>query len=225
MNTGKYINKLSEYMIYKKYSECSLKTYISNITLFLESFQGIATKPTEISRKDIIEFLSEIQSPNTHKSYLSAIKLFYKKIINQPEKLKRIEQPIINRKLPIVFTHGEVQKMFNVCDNLKHKIILSLLYGCGLRRTELLNLKWEHINRNAMILNVVSGKGKKDRQVDLPENIIPLLEKYYMKYNGIDIGYIQNSAGHKHTDTSRLYIQLSHNVVKNAVSPLNNIKL
>lgn len=43
--------------------------------------------------------------------------------------------------------------------------------------------------------------------------------------NGIDVGYIQNSAGHEKTDTSRLYIQLSHNVVKKAVSPLNNLNI
>ena len=72
--------------------------------------------------------------------------------------------------------------MFNACENTKHKVILSLLYACGLRVSELLNLRWEHIDRSRMIINIIAAKGKKDRQVMLPESLIPLLEKYYFDY-------------------------------------------
>lgn len=72
--------------------------------------------------------------------------------------------------------------MFDVCENLKHKVILSLLYSCGLRVSELINLKWKHIDRSRMIINIIAGKGRKDRQVMLSESIIPLLENYYREY-------------------------------------------
>jgi len=277
MNIGKYTSQLSEYMEYKKYAVNSIENYISSLKIFLEYFNVKATKPSEISKNDIISFLKEIKSVNTHKAYLCAIKLFYTKIINQPEKCAKIEQPRSNKKLPIVLTQEEVQRMFNVCNNLKHKVILSLLYGCGLRVSELINIQWSNIDRSAMILNVISGKGKKDRQVDLPDNIIPLLEKYYREYrckpfilsgqlknkytqgsilkvvkkyadlagiskrtythlmrhcsfthmaeNGVDLGYIQRSAGHESPITTTRYIHMSHNLVKMAKSPLNNIKL
>jgi len=84
--------------------------------------------------------------------------------------------------LPIVLSVSEIQKMFSVCDNLKHKVILSLLYSCGLRVSELINLKWCNIDRSRMIINVIGAKGNKDRQVMLSEKIIPLLEKYYREY-------------------------------------------
>ena len=48
---------------------------------------------------------------------------------------------------------NEVQKMFSVCENLKHKVMLALLYSCGLRVSELLNLKWCNVDRSRMIIN------------------------------------------------------------------------
>lgn len=182
MNTGKYQQQLTDYMTYKKYSEQSIKSYVSSIGKFLEYFKDVATKPSEISAKQIMVFLSMLTQANTHKAYLSAIKLFYSKVGNQPLKLDKLEFPKSSKKLPIVLSQAEIQRMFDACHNLKHKVILSLLYSAGLRVSELLNLKWEHIDRSRMIINIISGKGKKDRQVGLSEDIIPLLEKYFRNY-------------------------------------------
>jgi site-specific recombinase XerD len=82
----------------------------------------------------------------------------------------------------VVLSQEEIQRMFTACENTKHKVILSLLYATGLRVSELLNLKWCDIDRSRMIINVIEGKGRKDRQVMLPAIIIPLLEKYYREY-------------------------------------------
>jgi site-specific recombinase XerD len=81
-----------------------------------------------------------------------------------------------------VLSQEEIQKMFSACQNLKHKVILALLYSCGLRVSELINLKWQHIDRSRMIINILQGKGKKDRQVMLSSAIIPLLENYYRQF-------------------------------------------
>ena len=72
--------------------------------------------------------------------------------------------------------------MFSVCENLKHKVILALLYSCGLRVSELINLKWENIDRSRMVINILQAKGKKDRQVMLTPQLLPLLEKYWKEY-------------------------------------------
>lgn len=72
--------------------------------------------------------------------------------------------------------------MFSVCENLKHKVILSLLYSAGLRVSELINLKWQHIDRSRLVINIIAAKGNKDRQVMLTPSIVPLLEKYWNEY-------------------------------------------
>lgn len=65
---------------------------------------------------------------------------------------------------------------------MKHKVILALLYSCGLRVSELINLKWSHIDRSRMVINIIQAKGNKDRQVMLTPELIPLLEKYWNEY-------------------------------------------
>jgi len=190
MNVGNYTKKLSDWMEYKRYSSESIKSYVSCLTKFLSHFEKEATKPSEISAEKIKGFLTKFKEPNTHKAYLCSIKLFYGKIGGQPDKLDRVEYPKSNKKLPIVLSISEVQRMFDVCENKKHKVILALLYSCGLRVSELINLKWSHIDRERMIINILQAKGNKDRQVMLPEAIIPLLEQYYHEYKSID--YVLN---------------------------------
>lgn len=190
MNIGNYTNKLSEWMEYKRYSKESIKNYVSCLSKFLSYFENEATKPSEISAEKIKIFLTRFKEPNTHKGYLCAIKLFYSKIGNQPDKLDKVEYPKSSKKLPIVLSVDEIQAMFSVCTNAKHKVILCLLYSCGLRVSELINLKWQHIDRKRMIINIIQAKGNKDRQVPLPKHIIPLLEKYYNEYKSVD--YVLN---------------------------------
>lgn len=182
MNIGKYTELYSEDLKLKNYSENTILNYVSQVKCFLEHFNSVATKPSEISEKQIKEWLLLANSINGRKHRISAVKLFYKHTVKQPLKFKRIEYPRSEKKLPVVLSQDEVQKMFDVCENLKHKVILSLLYSCGLRVSELINLSWSNIDRSRMIINIIAGKGKKDRQVMLPEVLIPLLEKYYREY-------------------------------------------
>lgn len=182
MQIPKYVDQYRKDLEFKNYSENSILNYESQVKSFLNYFNGKFTEPSKINETAIKEWIMFGNSINSRKHRISAIKLFYIHTIRQPLKFKNIEYPKADKKLPIVLSVDEIQKMFNVCENLKHKVILSLLYSCGLRVSELINLEWTHIDRSRMIINVIQGKGKKDRQVMLPEDIIPLLEKYYYQY-------------------------------------------
>lgn len=182
MNIGNYTRQLTESLKYKRYSEHTISSYVSQIEKFLKYFERESTKPSEISAKQIRDYLSKMNSQASHRAALCAIKYFYLEVGCQPRKLDKVEYPRKSNKLPIVLSQEEIQRMFNVCDNIKHKVIISLLYSTGLRVSELLNLKWCNIDRSRMIINIIEGKGRKDRQVMLSENIIPLLEKYYHEY-------------------------------------------
>jgi site-specific recombinase XerD len=182
MNIGKYVQMYSEDLKLKNYAENTILNYCSQVKCFLEYFNDVATKPSEISEQKIKQWLLLANSINGRKHRISAVKLFYKFTGKQPLKFKHIEYPRSDKKLPIVLSRQEVQKMFDVCENKKHKVILALLYSCGLRVSELINLKWEHIDRSRMIINIIKGKGNKDRQVMLAITLIPLLEIYAREY-------------------------------------------
>lgn len=132
----------------------------------------------------IIEFLSKFTEPATHSGYHSAIKIYYEHVAHVGiDKFKYIKRPKKSRKLPIVLSQDEVQKMFDACSNLKHRAILSLLYSAGLRVSEIVNLKIAHIDSSRMVINVVQAKGKKDRQVPLNHSVLDLLRKYFKEYH------------------------------------------
>jgi len=182
MNIGKYIQLYSEDLRLKNYAKSTIENYVCQVELFLKHFEPVATKPSEISERQIKEWLLMAQTINSRKHKLSALKQFYTLTGKQPLKFKYIEYPRSEKKLPIILSQDEVQRMFDVCENTKHKTMLAILYSTGLRVSELINLKWSHIDRSRMIINIVAAKGKKDRQVMLPENLIPLLTKYYREY-------------------------------------------
>lgn len=182
MEIPKYIEMYRKDLLLKNYALSSIDNYVSQVKLFLHDHNRLFTEPAKVNEKTIKEWLLKAKSINSRKHKLSALKLFYHLTIKQPMKFKYIEYPKADKKLPIVLSVEEIQKMFSVCDNLKHKVILSLLYSAGLRVSELINLKWQHIDRSRLVINIIAAKGNKDRQVMLTPSIIPLLEKYWDEY-------------------------------------------
>jgi site-specific recombinase XerD len=162
-------------------SEATRKNYTSQVLTFLKHFKN-ELEPKAIDNEKIKLWLLEAQTINTRKHRLCALNSFYKITIGMPLKIAKIPYPKSEKKLPIVLSQQEVQQMFDACHNLKHKVILALLYATGMRVSELINLKWSNIDRSRMIINIIAGKGNKDRQVMLPEALIPLLERYFRTY-------------------------------------------
>lgn len=175
---------LDRYCTDSKLKYPSVKTqenYQSSVKSFLYRFKD-AKEPSRISTQEIKEWLCTFDTINTRNHKLCGIKSFYEITVGMPLKLGKIPFSKKDKKLPIVLSVEEVQSMFKACVNTKHKVILALLYSCGLRVSELINLKWSHIDRSRMIINILQAKGNKDRQVMLTPELLPLLEKYYFEY-------------------------------------------
>jgi len=180
MNISEHIGNFKQEMKRRNFAQNTIDNYVSCLNVFF----GKSKKdhPKNINERDIKDFLVQFAEVNTQRNYHSAIKKFYDVCLGQSDKFKYIPYARKNEKLPIVLSVEEIQKMFSVCENTKHKVILSLLYSAGLRVSELINLKWCNIDRSRMIINIIAAKGKKDRQVMLTHSIVPLLEKYWYEY-------------------------------------------
>ena len=181
MNYRKWVDRYSTDCNIKYNSESTKANYLSCVKSFLVKFD-VYNEPKEVPTQEIKEYLLEFKTINTRKHNLCAVKSFYKLTVGMPSKIDKIPYPRSEKKLPIVLSKDEIQCMFNVCENQKHKVILALLYAAGLRANELINLKWSHIDRSRMIINVVGGKGNKDRQIMLAPELIPILIDYYREY-------------------------------------------
>lgn len=180
MNISEHTTNFIQEMKRRGMSENTIESYSSCVKFFFQASNK--DHPKNINEVDIKDFLSRFSEPNTQRNYHSAIKKFYEICLNQTNKFKHIPYCQKSHKLPIVLSVDEIQSLFNACENKKHKVILALLYSAGLRVSELINLKWQHIDRKRGVINIIQAKGKKDRQVTLDSSIENLLIDYWREY-------------------------------------------
>jgi len=188
MNVSEHIQFFEQEMKRRNFGHQTIENYSSCLKKFF--YQSTKDHPKNINETDIRNFLGTFETPNTQRGYHSAIKKFYEICLGQKEKFKHIPYCRKDKKLPIVLSVDEVQKMFDVCDNKKHKLLLALLYSCSLRVSEIINLKWSHIDKSRMIINIIQAKGHADRQVGLNQKLIELMTEYYREYKSVE--YIFN---------------------------------
>lgn len=203
----KVVEKYIKILTNLNYSERTIETYVCYLE---KAISELNTNPYHISTKDIENYLlnKTYSSVSQQNQIIGSLKLFAKYILGKKKlHLDKIKRPKKERKLPKVIDAESLASKINNITNLKHKSILALGLSCGLRISEVVNLKWWHLDRDRNILNVINGKGKKDRCCVLNDNMIKLLEDYYREYRPIE--YVFN--GQKRLQYSTTSIQ---NIIK-----------
>jgi integrase/recombinase XerD len=174
-----------QHLAVRRYSERTIKTYAEAIRTFLGFFRDKHLE--EITHGDFIKFNTEYILKNRFSlSYqnqiISSIKIFFNVIIKKGWVISEIGRPRRGMRLPDVFSVSEIEKLIKSIRNRKHKAAMALIYACGLRRSELINLKISAIDSKRRVLAIKGGKGNKDRIVPLPSGIIEMLREYYKEY-------------------------------------------
>lgn len=181
----KHLQKFSYWLKSKRYSENTIKTYTEALKSFLIFFN--TKEIASITNEDVVYYNNNyILKNNLSHSYqnqvVNAIKLYFKTIQNVSLELDKIHRPKREKVLPNVLSKEEVKAILNAHANTKHKMMLSLIYSCGLRCGELLALKPVHIDSKRNIIMVKNSKGKKDRIVPLSPKILEMLREYYLAF-------------------------------------------
>jgi integrase/recombinase XerD len=185
MNTEQHLIAFKNYMNYRRYSENTIKTYSDALEVFFRFFQN--KKLESLTIEDIIHFNNDyILRKNLSSSYqnqvINAVKLFYRNRFNKTMEVDFIQRPRREKRLPNVLSKEEVKSILEAPTNLKHRAMLSLIYACGLRRSELLNLTLSDILSNRNLLFIRQSKGKKDRVVPISNRLIDILREYYKAF-------------------------------------------
>ncbi|PIN77989.1 integrase [Candidatus Woesearchaeota archaeon CG10_big_fil_rev_8_21_14_0_10_34_8] len=164
-----------------KLKGCSNKT-IKIYCYFIKRFFAFVKKaPEKVTKQDIENYLLTLINNNYYSATVrlngAALSFFFKHIIKN-----NLETNIIipkrEKKLPKVLTKTQIIEMINKTNNLKHKLLIILLYSSGMRISECLNLKWQDLDLENNIIKINQGKGKKDRITILAETA-----KQYLKDN------------------------------------------
>ncbi|SDH80293.1 integrase/recombinase XerD [Flavobacterium omnivorum] len=176
------IEKFTQWLSSKRYSPSTIKTYSEALKSFLVFYREKAIQ--EISNDDVIIYTNDyILKNNLSASYqnqiVNAIKLYFKTVRETKVEIEKIHRPKRAKLLPNVLSKEEIKLILNAHSNIKHKMMLSLIYSCGLRCGELLALQPKHIDSKRNIVLLKNAKGQKDRIVPLSPKILEMLRDYY----------------------------------------------
>ncbi len=162
----------------------------------------VKKEPDDITEDDIKDFLAyKIADGSLSNSTIALIKaalnFFYTELLGK--KISQIKTPKRSKKLPVVLSRNEIKNLIDKTENIKHRLIIELLYSTGLRLSECINLKYSDLDLNDGIGWVRMGKGSKDRIFIISETFKKDL-LYYKEKNGSDgKGYILLVNGKKMT--------------------------
>lgn len=177
---GRYVRYLKE----KRYSDATIESYRSLLIFFFKFVQK--REVLEFTPKALAQFNYEfVVVPGKSVSYqnqaINAVKLYFKYRQISAD-LSGIQRPRTQKKLPVVLSMPEVERILLMTRNLKHKALLSLIYSAGLRIGEALALTAADIDSDRMLIYVRQAKGNKDRYTLLSEKALLLLREYFRVY-------------------------------------------
>lgn len=179
------LEQFTKWMEHKRYSPNTIRTYTDMVRLFLMFY-----KDKEIgllTNDDVVHFVNEYMVKNNlsysyQNQLVNGLKLFYQEVEKSRIRIEKIQRPRREHKLPNVLSKEEVKSILDAHANIKHKTMLSLIYACGLRRSELLNLKPADVDSKRMLLIIRRAKGRKDRISPISEKTLEMLRTYYKAY-------------------------------------------
>ncbi|MCK3684240.1 site-specific tyrosine recombinase/integron integrase [Maribellus sp. YY47] len=183
--TQKLPNGYLEMLQQKRYSENTIKTYIAYFKDFIYYFNE--RELAEVNGEEINAYLLELINKweitiSEQNQRINAIKFYYEKVLRKARQVYEIERPRTEKILPDVLSKAEVGSILKATNNIKHKTLLSVIYSCGLRRSELINLKIADVDSKRMMIKITGAKGKKERYVQLSAGLLDLLRLYYSEY-------------------------------------------
>ena len=176
--------KLETELRSRKYSPRTMRSYIYFNRLFCGTLGKV---PEEIQPEDIKQFLASIEKDRNYCASsmnlaISGIKFFYRNIMKN-DCIAEKKRPHDDGRLPQVLSKTEISLILSKEKNPKHRLLLMLAYSSGLRVSEVVALKMEHIDLARKVIYVRLGKGRKDRCTVLSEKAAKFITEYRKFYD------------------------------------------
>jgi integrase/recombinase XerD len=199
------LQQFRAWMVSKRYSENTVKVYCERLKLFFRFFKE--KKIEEIVNSDLVDFnnryiLANGYSATLQNQVVNSLKLFYGRLEGVKLLVEQLERPRRSHPLPNVLSKEEVSTILQCIQNPKYRTMLSLIYACGLRRGELLNLKAQQVDSKRHLLIILNAKGNKDRVVPISDKVILLLREYYKLYKPAKWLFEGQTPGEQYSESS-----------------------
>jgi site-specific recombinase XerD len=165
----------------RNYSPSTVRTYIHAIEDFARYFRRSPYRlgPEHIRQYQVHLFRERKLSAGTVEGRTAALRFLFVKTLKRPYLHDQIPFPKRQRPLPTVLSQDEVSRLIDSARNLMHRAMLMTLYGTGVRRAELCQLKVADVDSKRMVIRVRNGKGGRDRDVLLSDKLLETLREYW----------------------------------------------
>jgi site-specific recombinase XerD len=197
-----YVCQLRAVLENTDYSKQTGRNYLSAFLCFLRYFNY--RHPTLIGNREIKDFLllSSQKSEAYQNNMISAIRFYYKAVYGRDIPGHFLIRPRPGKHLPNIFEEEELVALYRCLDNIKHRLLIMLIYSAGLRRSEVQDIKVRDINIRSNMLFIRSAKGKKDRITVLPVGLREIIREYLSVYKPRVFLFEGNIPGKKYSFTS-----------------------
>ncbi len=189
------LGKAEQELSIRNYSPKTIQAYLSCLREYFEYKNG---NPAELNIGNIRDFLLRKRqrgyAPQTINLFLNAIKFFYSEIAKSPVRID-IRFAKRSARLPVVLSWEEINKIIAAITNVKHKLMISLAYGAGLRVSEVVNIKVMDIQLYELTIHLKNAKGKKDRLTVCPEKLKTGLQNIMAGKSGEDYVFVSQRGG------------------------------
>ena len=180
MNKQDFLKKLEVELKISKNSEYTINKYVYSNQELLD-YAG--KNPHEITEDDLKSYIAEKMtesSPSSVILFLAAIKYAYNNLLNK-DITEKIKRPKRDKQIPTVLTREEIKRILSVLLNKKSKLMVSMMYACGMRVSEIVNLKIDNLDFEEKIGHIKRAKGRKDRVFNIPGFLDEELKKHIEK--------------------------------------------
>ena len=164
----------------RNFSAGTIKVYVHAVERFA---RFLKRSPDDSTVEDVKRFLVAEINRGMSRSYCviqrNAMRHLFEQTLGRSEQFDSIPRPKRERRLPVVLSREEIQRLFSVVENIKHKALLMVAYDAGLRLSEIRNLEIGDIDSQRNVIRVRQGKGKKDRYTRLSPGLLKLLREYW----------------------------------------------
>lgn len=171
MKLPELLNKIEDELKLRNYSRKTTKSYISCLSDYFNFIKTVKKDPdVALIKEYLLKKQAGEQSSQTINLHLNAIKYFYREIFKSLVSID-IKFAKISKKLPIVLSRKEIEKIMNSIQNEKHRLLVALSYGAGLRVSEAVDLRVRDVNFDDLSIHLKDAKGNKDRITVFPEKL------------------------------------------------------
>jgi site-specific recombinase XerD len=204
-----------EAMQLRGFSPRTHQSYLYAITQLAKYYKQSPDRLTSAKVQTFLKYLALERelSPASCRLYLNAIRFLYLKVLGKQSFDLSFVVPKRQQRIPQLLTRNEVARIIITCINPKHRMLLEVCYGCGLRVSELVSLRVGDIDGERRLLRIEQGKGAKDRLVIIAPSLYEQLRRYWELQRPSDWLFPSEQRPKSHIDIStaqRIYRRAKH---------------